>query len=538
MSTAPTAIEAMPLDPRRVDRRRMSRASALSLLLHLLLVALFLLSRLQTPPTEPEAITVALVFEGAPGGDGKAAGGTPGSGTGGAAPSQGEPPRLPDGITSNTATGPIIAPEEPTPPPPTPTVAEPQPPVPPTTAQVAPPAPPSTSPPIPESAPAAEPQIAEKPAEAAPTPEPEPIPGPPSAPTATTQPAQPPPVETPAPSTAMAALPEPATTSQPRPTIAEPRIEAAPSQPTPPEPKREPAPAQTPETPKAVRPPEQKKKPSTAPPKREASRSPAPPPPAPEAAPEPEPEPAPPVVAALPMPEQPVPRLPPASQFKGLPNSGEASRLPPASSLKNNLPNPDKTGLPSGGAFKPGTQVAGLPGGGGQLGGGGGAGSGCGSGSGRGGTTGGSGAGGRGHQGHGHEEDIDELQRQIDRLLLVYMPSHPDVAKLQNKIDAILARMGLGPAELDLVKRQVARCWSQRSAKSAPGSGPINLVVMLERNGDVREARPLDAARAAEDQAYAAIARDAADTVKRCGPFALPPEKFRAWQRLSLRVGG
>lgn len=510
MSTEPTTIEAAPLDPRRVDRWRMSRASAFSLLLHLLLVALFLLTRLQGPPTEPDAITVALVFEGAPGGDGRAAGGTPGSGTGGAQPNQGEPPRLPEGMTSNTATQPIVAPDEPAPPPPPP---------PPIVAESQPPVPPIAVPPEPQAA---------KPSEGAAIPEP------PSAPAANAEAAPPPPVQTPAPSTALAALPEPATTSQPRPTVAEPRIEAAPSQAPPPEPKREPAPAQAPETPKPARPPEPKKKASTAPPQREASRSPAPPPPAPEAAREPEP----PVVAALPMPEQVVPRLPPASQFKGLPQSGEASRLPPASSLKSNLPNPDKTGLPGGGAFKPGTQVAGLPGGGGQLGGGGGGGSGFGTGSGRGGSDPGGGAGGRGHQGHGHEENIDELQRQLDRLLLVYMPSHPDVAKLQNQIDAILGRMGLGSAELDLVKRQVARCWSQRPTKAAAGSGPINLVLMLERTGEVREARPLDAARAAEDQAYAAMARDAADTVKRCGPFALPPEKFRAWQRLSLRVGG
>lgn len=184
MSSPLTSSETAPIDPRRVDRRRMSRASALSLLFHLLLVALFLLSRLQAPPTEPEAITVALVFEGAPGGDGQAAGGMPGSGAGGAQPSQGEPPRLPEGITSNTATGPIIAPDEPAPPPPAPIATEAQPPVPPTTSQVAPPAAPVASPPIPESAPAAEPQVAEKPAEAAPIPEPDPIPSPPGAPAA------------------------------------------------------------------------------------------------------------------------------------------------------------------------------------------------------------------------------------------------------------------------------------------------------------------------------------------------------------------
>jgi len=79
----------------------------------------------------------------------------------------------------------------------------------------------------------------------------------------------------------------------------------------------------------------------------------------------------------------------------------------------------------------------------------------------------------------------------------------------------------------------VARCW-----KGGTGGAPVSLILALDRDGAVREAKPADEERAQREPAYAAQARAAAAALRGCGVFALPAEKYRAWQRLVLRVGG
>lgn len=169
----------------------------------------------------------------------------------------------------------------------------------------------------------------------------------------------------------------------------------------------------------------------------------------------------------------------------------------------------------------------------GQSGSGGGSGSAVGPGDGQGGGGGAAGGRGRGRSGGGRDGEIDELQRLLDRLLLVYTPTHPDVVALQNKIDELLGAGGLSAEEVDAVNRQVARCW-----KGGTGGAPVSLILALDRDGAVREAKPADEERAAREPAYAAQARAAAAALRSCGALALPPEKYRAWQRLVLRVGG
>jgi hypothetical protein len=201
--------------------------------------------------------------------------------------------------------------------------------------------------------------------------------------------------------------------------------------------------------------------------------------------------------------------LPPASTVIEAPRA-EAARLPPSSAFKPGSPG-DVQRAPSRG------RATGVPG---EVGG-------------TGAASQAGGARGRRGSGGGGDEEISELQARIDRLLLVFAPDHPDVVPLQRRIDQLYADRGpLAPEELAEARQQLGDCWGRASARLGVARKALNLSLVLDRDGSVREAT-LDAAEFRETVS----ALQLLDVIRGCGKLPLPPERYLLWQRLTVRVG-
>jgi hypothetical protein len=239
-------------------------------------------------------------------------------------------------------------------------------------------------------------------------------------------------------------------------------------------------------------------------------------------------------VALAPVPRPELPKLPSASKLRDEYARAEPTDLPPASKLIE-APRAGAAHLPPRSEFKPGSpgdtrraeavgRAAGPPG---EVGG---TGDAIQSG-GRPGTPGPGGGGGGG--GDPIQLRISELQARIDRLLLVYGPDYPDVVALQREIDQLYAKRGpLSPKELAEARRQLTECWAHASGTLGMANKAIDLSLVLNRDGSVREATLGGA------DAHEAVSPERLlDAIRACGPLSLPPERYLLWQRLNMRVG-
>ena len=265
-------------------------------------------------------------------------------------------------------------------------------------------------------------------------------------------------------------------------------------------------------------------------PPKPAQETPAPPSaPPPQAAPEPEEQ-----VALAPVARPELPKLPSASKLREEYARAEPTDLPPASKLID-APRAGAARLPPRSAFKPGSpgdtrraeapgRAAGPPG---EVGG-------TGDAIQSGGRPGAPGPGGGGGGGADpFQLRISELQARIDRLLLVYGPDYPDVVALQRQIDELYAKRGpLTANELAEARRQLTDCWAHASESLGMANRSIDLSLVLNRDGSVREAKLGDAG------AHETVSPERLlDAIRACGPLSLPPQRYLLWQRLNMRVG-
>lgn len=94
----------------------------------------------------------------------------------------------------------------------------------------------------------------------------------------------------------------------------------------------------------------------------------------------------------------------------------------------------------------------------------------------------------------------------------------------------------LAISEIDLVRQQIIKCWNVPAGAKEAWNLVVEVSVVMNPDGTVRDARVQDAGRMARDPFYRAAAESALRAVKnpRCQPFKLPPEKYDQWRDMVL----
>ena len=91
-------------------------------------------------------------------------------------------------------------------------------------------------------------------------------------------------------------------------------------------------------------------------------------------------------------------------------------------------------------------------------------------------------------------------------------------------------------AQIELVRRQIAKCWSIPAAVYREGSDiVVAVVVEMNRDATVQSAVVADKARLSEPL-YKAAAESALRTVlnPRCSPWPLPADRYESWKTLVI----
>jgi hypothetical protein len=91
-------------------------------------------------------------------------------------------------------------------------------------------------------------------------------------------------------------------------------------------------------------------------------------------------------------------------------------------------------------------------------------------------------------------------------------------------------------SEIDLVRQQIAQCWNLPAGAKDAENLVIEIKVVMNSDGKVREARIADQGRMASDTFFRAAAESAIRAVlnPKCQPLKLPPEKYAQWQTMTL----
>ena len=91
-------------------------------------------------------------------------------------------------------------------------------------------------------------------------------------------------------------------------------------------------------------------------------------------------------------------------------------------------------------------------------------------------------------------------------------------------------------SEIDMVRRQIARCWNLQAGAKEAESLIIEISVAMNPDGTVRYARIQDQDRMAGDPFFRAAAESALRAVlnPRCQPFKLPRDRYDRWQTMAL----
>ena len=91
-------------------------------------------------------------------------------------------------------------------------------------------------------------------------------------------------------------------------------------------------------------------------------------------------------------------------------------------------------------------------------------------------------------------------------------------------------------SEIDLVRRQIARCWNLQAGAKEAENLIIEISVAMNPDGTVRHARIQNTDRVAGDPFFRAAAESALRAVlnPRCQPFKLPRDRYDRWQTMAL----
>lgn len=115
-----------------------------------------------------------------------------------------------------------------------------------------------------------------------------------------------------------------------------------------------------------------------------------------------------------------------------------------------------------------------------------------------------------------------------------------DVAEIQKALSqrprAHDPTKALSISEIDLVRRQIEQCWNLPAGAKDAHKMTVEVRVVMNQDGTVREANLLEQARTLTDPFYRAMAESVIRAVlnPRCQPFKLPPDRYDVWQTMVL----
>ena len=91
-------------------------------------------------------------------------------------------------------------------------------------------------------------------------------------------------------------------------------------------------------------------------------------------------------------------------------------------------------------------------------------------------------------------------------------------------------------SELDAIRRQIEACWSLPAGARDAENLVVDIRVIMNPDGTVRQASIVDRSRMAADSFFRAVAESARRAVlnPRCNPFKLPPKMYKQWQTFTL----
>ena len=119
-------------------------------------------------------------------------------------------------------------------------------------------------------------------------------------------------------------------------------------------------------------------------------------------------------------------------------------------------------------------------------------------------------------------------------------PERDFASMMENALESDRPRRDIGPdltiSEIDLVRRQIQRCWNLPAGAKDAHTMLISISAQMNADGTVRTAKILDNARMGNDPFYRTMAESALRAVLNpvCQPFKLPPEKYERWKDLKL----
>jgi outer membrane biosynthesis protein TonB len=88
---------------------------------------------------------------------------------------------------------------------------------------------------------------------------------------------------------------------------------------------------------------------------------------------------------------------------------------------------------------------------------------------------------------------------------------------------------------IDEARRQIERCWNVPAGAKDAKDLMVEIHVLFNPDGTVREATIVDQARENTDTFYRAAAESARRAVLLCQPLKLPPDKYSDWQEITFR---
>ena len=91
-------------------------------------------------------------------------------------------------------------------------------------------------------------------------------------------------------------------------------------------------------------------------------------------------------------------------------------------------------------------------------------------------------------------------------------------------------------SELDAIRRQIEACWSLPAGVRDAENLVVDIRVIMNPDGTVRQVSVVDRKRMAADSLFRAAAESALRAVlnPRCNPLKLPPQKYKQWQTFTL----
>ena len=84
------------------------------------------------------------------------------------------------------------------------------------------------------------------------------------------------------------------------------------------------------------------------------------------------------------------------------------------------------------------------------------------------------------------------------------------------------------------IRRQMAQCWRIEPGARDAANLVVEIRVLLNQDGSVRDARILDDYRMRSDTFFRSAAENARRAIFQCSPFRLPPRKFEIWRDMTF----